>query len=76
MAAEALDVEYVRELIETRGFSYADVSRECQMQRPGCKGCSVRSIRRFCAQNNICCRSHIDDPGLDRVTSLYIAKVL
>ena len=52
MAAEALDVEYVRELIETRGFSYADVSRECQMQRPGCKGCSVRSIRRFCAQNN------------------------
>lgn len=66
----SLDVKYVRHLIETCGFSYADVSRECQLQRPGCRGYSIRTIRRFCAQNNISRMSRIDDSALDRVTAL------
>lgn len=72
---EYLDADYVRKLVENLVFSYSDVSEECQRQRPGRKGYSARSIRRFCKKNSILRRSRIRDGDLDRVTALYVSKV-
>ena len=68
-------MEYVRDLVEKCGLSYDEVSKECQRQRPGLKGFSARSVRRFCKKNMIFRVTRISDGDLDRVTSLYISKV-
>ena len=72
---EEVDEDTVRDLVETHGYSYADISRECQLLRPGMRGFSERSIRRYCKEHRISKTSQLDDVALDRIVHSSVSKV-
>ena len=73
---KVVTVSYIKKLVEKQAKTHREVSEILRQRYPGVEGLSERSVRRYCATNNI--QRH--DTGLtpvdvDNVVASAIAKV-
>ena len=66
---------FLQELIETRKTSYQEASDLLSCLFSGKRGFSAKTVRRFCADNNIRSRSLLDDYEIDRLICVNVSKV-
>ena len=50
---KVVTVSYIKELVEKQAKTHREVSEILMQRYPGVEGLSERSIRRYCATNNI-----------------------
>ena len=73
---KVVTASYIKELVEKQAKTHKEVSDILRQGYPGVEGLSERSVRRYCATNNI----HRHDSGLSsvdihNVVASAIAKV-
>ena len=73
-ALEALK-DLIREKIEKDRWTHRQLSDHLVQAYPGERGFSVRSLQRFCAENDIHKTERIDESALNQVVTDAIAKV-
>lgn len=76
MPTNDLNEDIFRKLVEKQGLSYASIGELCDAHRPGSKGFSERSVRRYCTMHGIRKRSGVTNADVDRIVSSFVAKVL
>jgi len=67
--------DFVRTKIEKERKSHRETSEQLQAMYPGIRGCSSRSVRRFCYHHEIHRTSRLKEEQLDRVVSASVRKV-
>ena len=50
---KVVTANYIKELVEKQGKTHKEVSEILRQGYPGVEGLSERSVRRYCATNNI-----------------------
>ena len=69
-------VSYIKELVEKQAKTHKEVSDILRQRYQGVEGLSERSVRRYCATNNIQRHySGLTSVDLDNVVASAIAKV-
>ena len=66
---------FIHYKISEEGITYEDLSILLKQLYPNCKGLSVRSLQRFCKQEEIHKTSRITDATLDDVVKESVAQV-
>jgi len=73
---KVVTANYIKELVEKQAKTHKEVSEILRQRYPGVEGLSERSVRRFCATNNIQRHdSGLTSVDLDNVVASAIAKV-
>lgn len=67
--------DFVRTKIERERRTHREISEQLQAMYPGLRGCSTRSVRRFCNHHGIHGTSRLKEEQLDRVVSANVRKV-
>ena len=71
---KVVTARYVKELVEVQGKTHREVSDILRQEHPGMDGLSERSVRRYCATNEI--RRHDSRlTNVDDVVASAIAEV-
>ena len=73
---DAVKVDFVRDLVVTRGKTHSQVSLMLQEAYPaGKRGLSSRSVRRFCLKNGIHAQNRLSNEELEHYTKQVVARV-
>ena len=72
---DALNVDFVRDLVVTQGKTHSQVSLLLQEAYPGKRGLSSRSVRRFCLKNGIHAQNRLSNEELEHYTKEVVARV-
>ena len=67
--------DFLKQKIGCERKTYEEISQELRRFHPGTRGLSARSVRRFCADNDITPICKLTEPQLDCVVASSIAKV-
>ena len=70
-----VNVDFVRDLVVTRGKTHSQVSLLLQEAYPGKRGLSSRSVRRFCLKNGIHAQNRLSNEELKHYTKEVVARV-
>ena len=70
---DVIDKDFIQALLD-RKYTLSDVSNLLQRKYPNVKGFSLRSVQRFCQDNNLSSRK-ITNFGLNNVVAEAIEKV-
>ena len=74
--SEILEPRFVERFLVEENNRYEDLVEEIKNQFPGVKGCSLRSVKRFCSQHGI--KKHgvpVSNEMLDGVVQRAISEV-
>ena len=72
---DALNVDFVRDLVVTQGKTHSQVSLLLQEAYPGKRGLRSRSVRRFCLKNGIHSQNRLSNEELEHYTKQVVARV-
>ena len=72
---DLVDAEWVRNLLQDQNYTMEERAKLLQENFPGVRGCSLRSVQRFCQEHNIKKRTKISDEQLDNVVAEAVAEV-
>ena len=72
---DAVNVDFVRDLVVTQGKTHSQVSLLLQEAYPGKRGLSSRSVRRFCLKNGIHAQNRLSNEELEHYTKEVVARV-
>ena len=72
---DAVNVDFVRDLVVTQGKTHSQVSLLLQEAYPGKRGLSSRSVRRFCLKNGIHAQNWLSNEELEHYTKQVVARV-
>ena len=72
---DAVNVDFVRDLVVTQGKTHSQVSLLLQEAYPGKRGLSSRSVRRFCLKNGIHAQNRLSNEELEHYTKQVVARV-
>ena len=71
-----LDPEFVRFLVADKNLSYSEILEEILSRFPDIKGCSLRSLKRFCSQHRIKKQMSVSDEAIDvAVRCVYLSSI-
>ena len=70
-----LDPEFVRFLLADKNLSYSEILEEIKSHFPDFKGCSLRSLKRFCSQHGIKKQMSVSDEAIDVAVQSAISEV-
>ena len=70
-----LDPEFVRFLLADKNLSYSEILEEIKSHYPDFKGCSLRSLKRFCSQHGIKKQMSVSDEAIDVAVQSAISEV-
>ena len=73
--SEILEPLFVERFLIEENNSYEVVVKEIKNQFSGVRGCSLRSVKRFCSQNGIKKQVSVSDNTLDLVVRSAISEV-
>ena len=68
-------LRFVERFLIEENNSYEDLVKEIKNQFPGVRGCSLRSVKRFCSQHGIKKPVSVSDNTLDLVVRSAISEV-
>ena len=72
---DAVNVDFVRDLVVTQGKTHSQVSLLLQEAYPGKRGLSSQSVRRFCLKNGIHAQNRLSNEELEHYTKQVVARV-
>ena len=72
---DALNVDFVRDLVVTQVKTHLRVSFLLQEAYPGKRGFSSQSARRFCLKNGIHAQNRLSNEELEHYTKEVVARV-
>ena len=72
---DAVNVDFMRDLVVTQGKTHSQVSLLLQEAYPGKRGLSSRSVRRFCLKNGIHAQNRLSNEELEHYTKEVVARV-
>ena len=72
---DAVNVDFVRDLVVMQGKTHSQVSLLLQEAYPGKRGLSSRSVRRFCLKNGIHAQNRLSNEELEHYTKQVVARV-
>ena len=72
---DAVNVDFVRDLVLTKGKTHSQVSLLLQEAHPEKRGLSSRSVRRFCLENGIHAQNRLSNEELEHYTKEVVARV-
>ena len=72
---DAVNVDFVRDLVVTQGKTHSQVSLLLQEAYPGKRGLSSRSVRRFCLKNGIHAQNRLSNEELEHYSKQVVARV-
>ena len=72
---DAVNVDFVRDLVVTQGKTHSQVSLLLQEAYPGKRGLSSRPVRRFCLKNGIHAQNRLSNEELEHYTKQVVARV-
>ena len=72
---DEVNLDYVKDLIVNKKKTHSEVSLILQEAYPEKKGFSVRSVRRFCYENDIHSQQHVSNDDLEQCARTVVAKV-
>ena len=72
---DIVDVEFVRTLLQEENRTLEEVAVILQQRFPGIRGYNLRSLKRFCQENNIRKRNNVSDVDLDAAVTNAIGEV-
>ena len=75
LSMDAVNVDFVRDLVVTQGKTHSQVSLLLQEAYPGKRGLSSRSVRRFCLKNGIHAQNRLSNEELEHYTKQVVARV-
>ena len=70
---DAVNVNFVRDLVVTQGKTHSQVSLLLQEAYPGKRGLSPRSVRSFCLKNGIHAQNRLSSEELEHYTKEVVA---
>ena len=70
-----LDPEFVRFLLVYKNLSYSEILEEIKSHFPDFKGCSLRSLKRFCSQHGIKKQMSVSDEAIDVAVRSAVSEV-
>ena len=70
-----LDPEFVRFLLVDNNLNYSEILEEIKSHFPDFKGCSLRSLKRFCSQHGIKKQMPVSDEAIDVVVRSAVSEV-
>ena len=70
-----LNPEFVRFLLVEKNLSYGEILEEMKSHFPDFKGCSLRSLKRFCLQHGIKNQMPVSDEAIDVALQSAISEV-
>ena len=70
-----LNPEFVHFLLVKKNLSYGEILEEMKSHFPDCKGCSLRSLKRFWSQHGIKKQMPISDETIDVAVRSAISEV-
>ena len=73
--SEILEPRFVERFLIEENNSCGDLIREIKNQYPGVRGCSLRSMKRFCSQHGITKQVSVSDNTLDLVVRSAFSEV-
>lgn len=73
--SEILEPRFVERYLIEENNSYEDLVEEIKNQFPGVRGCSLRSVKRFCSQHGIKKQVPVSTETLDLVVQSAISEV-
>ena len=69
-------ISLIRELVETHGYTHANISEEFRSVAGETRGFSERSVRRFCSRHGIHSYSlQLNECDVDRLICGYVSRV-
>ena len=71
---DALNVDFVRDLVVTQGKTHLQVSLLLQEAYPRKRGLSSQSVRRFCLKNGIHAQNRLSNEELEHYTKEVVAR--
>ena len=72
---DAVNVDFVRDLVVMQGKTHSQVSLLLQEAYPGKRGLRSRSVRRFCLKNGIHSQNRLSNEELEHYTKQVVARV-
>ena len=72
---DAVNVDFVRDLVVMQGKTHSQVSLLLQEAYPGKRGLSSQSVRRFCLKNGIHAQNRLSNEELEHYTKEVVARV-
>jgi len=72
--SEILEPRFVEMFLIEENNSYEDLVKEIKNQFPGVRGCSLRSVKRFCSQHGIKKQVSVPDNTLNLVVRSAISE--
>ena len=70
-----LDEDFVRCFLTQQKHTYEDLVVEINNRYPNLKGCSLRSVKRFCSHHGIRKRMPVCDEALDTAVRTAVSEV-
>jgi len=74
--SEILEPRFVERFLIEENNSYEDLVKEIKSQFPDVRGCSLRSVKRFCSQHGIKKQVSVSDNTLDLVVQSAISETV
>ena len=72
---DAVNVDFVRDLVVTKGKTHSQVGLLLQEVYPEKRGLSSRSVKRFCLKNGIHAQNRLSNEELEHYTKEVVARV-
>ena len=72
---DVLDRDFVRRFLVEQKHTYEELVSEIKARYPNLKGCSLRSVKRFCSHQGIRKRMPVSDGELDIAVRAAVSEV-